>query len=158
MVESGKLWRPVGIRGVLMFFGEFLYKIDEKGRVPIPPKFRGELREGVVLTPGVEKCIIAYPLPEWTNLASTLTTGSITRSKLRKLNRAIFATAFSLNMDAQSRIALPYQLREYAGIEDEAIVAGVNNYFELWNKKRWEEEKAISQEQAWQIIESLERQ
>ena len=59
-----------------MFFGEFEYKIDEKGRVPIPPKFRRELREGVVLTPGVEKCIIAYPLPEWTNLATNLTTGS----------------------------------------------------------------------------------
>lgn len=157
MVESGKLWRPVGIRGVLMFFGAFVYKIDEKGRVPIPPKFRDELRGGVVLTPGVEKCIIAYPLPEWTNLAANLTTGSITRSKLRRLNRAIFATAFSLNMDAQGRIALPYQLREHAGIEDEAIVAGANIYFELWNKKRWEEEKTISQEQAGQIIESLER-
>ena len=140
-----------------MFFGEFEYKIDEKGRVPIPPKFRRELRGGVVLAPGVEKCIIAYPLPEWKKLADTLTTGSITRSKLRKLNRAIFATAFSLNIDAQGRVVIPYQLREYAGIEDEVIMAGANNYFELWNKEWWEEEKATSQEQAWQIIESLER-
>ena len=139
-----------------MFFGEFEYKIDEKGRVPIPPKFRIGLREGVVVTPGVEKCIIAYPLPEWKKLAATLTTGSITRSKLRKLNRAIFATAFSLNLDGQGRIALPVSLRDYASIEDEVVIAGANNYFELWNKKRWEEEKALSQEQAWQIIESLE--
>ena len=123
-----------------MFFGEFEYKVDEKGRVPIPPKFRNELREGVVLTPGVERCIIAYPLPEWKKLAEALTTGSVTPSKLRKLNRAI----------------LPYQLREYAGIEDELVITGVNNYFELWNKEGWQEEKAISQEQAWQIIESLE--
>jgi len=140
-----------------MFFGEFVYKIDEKGRVPVPPKFRRELRGGLVLTPGVERCIIAYPLPEWKKLADTLTTGSITRSKLRKLNRAIFATAFSLTIDAQGRVSLPYQLREYAGIEDEVIIAGGNNYFELWNTEQWEEEKATSQEQAWQIIESLER-
>jgi len=140
-----------------MFFGEFEYRIDEKGRVPIPPKFRRELKEGVVLTPGVEKCITAYALSEWKKLAAALTTGSVTRSKLRRLNRAIFATAFSLNIDGQGRIALPIPLRQYAGIEDEVVIAGANNYLELWNKEQWEAEKAISQEQTWQIIESLER-
>jgi len=140
-----------------MFFGEFDYKIDEKSRVPIPPKFRRELKEGVVLTPGIEKCIIAYPLSEWKKLATTLTTGSVTPSKLRRLNRAMFATAFSLNIDGQGRIALPTALREYAEIVNEVVIAGANTYFELWNKVHWESEKAISQEQAWQIIESLER-
>ncbi len=140
-----------------MFFGEFEYRIDEKGRVPIPPRFRRELKEGVVLTPGIEKCITAYPLSEWKKLAATLTTGSVTRSKLRRLNRAIFATAFSLNIDGQGRIALPIPLRQYAGIEDEVVIAGANNYLELWNKEQWEAEKALSQEQTWQIIESLEK-
>ena len=139
-----------------MFFGEFEYRVDEKGRVPIPPRFRRELKEGVVLTPGVEKCLTAYPLSEWKKLAATLTTGSVTRSKLRKLNRAIFATAFSLNIDGQGRIALPIPLRQYADIEEEVVIAGANNYLELWNKEQWEAEKAISQEQTWQIIESLE--
>lgn len=140
-----------------MFFGEFDYKIDEKGRVPLPPRFRQELIEGVVLTPGIENCIYIYPLSEWKNLADTLTTGSVARSKLRRLNRAVFGTAFSLNIDAQGRIALPLSLREYAGIENEVVVAGVNNYLELWDKEQWESEKAISREQAWQIIESLEK-
>jgi len=140
-----------------MFLGEFEYKIDEKGRVPVPPKFTRELKEGVVLTAGPERCIVAYPIAEWRKLAATLTTGSMARSKLRRLNRAIFATAFSLNLDGQRRIALPVPLREYAGIEDEVVIAGVNTYLELWNKEQWEAEKAISQEQAWQIIESLEQ-
>lgn len=140
-----------------MFLGEFEYKIDEKGRILIPPKFRRELKDGVVLTPGIERCVTAYPMAEWKKLATTLTTGSITPNKLRQLNRAIFATAFTLNLDSQGRIALPAPLREWAGIEDEAIVAGANTYLELWNKEQWETEKTISQEQAWQIIESLER-
>ena len=140
-----------------MFFGEFEYKIDQKGRVPIPPKFRRELREGMVLTPGIEKCIVAYPLAEWKKIATSLTSGSVTPSKLRKLNRALFATAFSTNIDGQGRIALPAPLREHAEIVDEVIVAGDNTYLEIWNKVHWEEEKAVSQEQAWQIIESLER-
>jgi len=139
-----------------MFFGEFEYKIDEKGRVPIPPKFRQELKGGVVLTLGVENCITAYPLSEWKKLAAALTAGPVTRSKLRKLNRAIFATAFSLDIDGQGRVTLPVPLREYAEIGDEVIIAGANNYLELWNKDQWLREKAISREQAWQIIESLE--
>ena len=140
-----------------MFFGEFEYKLDEKGRVPIPPKFRGALREGVVLTPGLEKCIIAYPLPEWKKVADTLTAGAVSPAKLRRLNRAIFATAFSLDVDRQGRVALPVPLRQYALIEDDVIIAGVNNYLELWDKELWGAEKAVSQEQAGQIIESIER-
>ncbi len=140
-----------------MFFGEYLYKIDEKGRVLIPRKFKAELKDGVVLMPGVEKCIWAYTLAEWKKLAASLTTGSLTPSKLRRLNRAIFATAFMLNIDGQGRIALPTPLREYAEIMDEVVIAGANTYLEIWNKVLWDEEKAISQEQAWQIIESLER-
>ena len=140
-----------------MFLGEFEYKIDEKGRVPIPPKFRRDLKDGVVLAAGPEKCIIAHSIPEWNKLADSLTSGTVAASKLRRLNRAFFATAFSLAIDNQGRIALPVPLREYAGIEDELIVAGVNTYLELWNKEQWEAEKSISQEQAWQIIESMER-
>ena len=95
-----------------MFFGEFEYRIDEKGRVPFPPKFRKELKDGVVLTQGIEQCITVYPLSEWKKLAASLTTGPVTRSKLRKLNRAIFAIAFNLNIDVHGRIAIPVPLRQ----------------------------------------------
>jgi MraZ protein len=140
-----------------MFLGEFEYKIDEKGRIPIPPKFRRELKEGVVLTAGPERCIAAYTTAEWKKMATSLTSGTIVPSKMRKLNRALFSTAFSLTIDNQGRIALPIPLRQYAGIEDEIIIAGVNTYLELWNKEQWEAEKTTAQEQAWQIIESLEQ-
>ena len=140
-----------------MFYGEFDYKIDEKGRITIPPRFRGALKDGIVLTPGTEKCVIAYTVSEWKKLAAELTGSSVTQSKLRRLNRAIFATAFSTKIDGQGRVPLPAPLREHAEIVDEVVVAGANTYLEIWNKLHWEEEKAASQEQAWQIIESLER-
>jgi MraZ protein len=139
-----------------VFYGEFEYRIDLKGRVPFPPRFRRELKE-VVLTPGVERCITAYPLSEWKKLATALTSSPLTRSKSRQLNRAIFATAFSTIIDGQGRVALPAPLRQYAGIEEEVVIIGANNYLELWNKEQWEAEKADSQEQAWRIIESLDR-
>ena len=140
-----------------MFFGEFDYKIDEKGRIPVPPRFRSALKDGLVLTPGVENCITAYPVAEWKKLAAELTASSASRSKLRRLNRAIFATAFNAQVDGQGRIAIPAPLKERVGIENDVVVAGANTYLEIWSKEDWEEEKAISQEQAWQIIESLEQ-
>ena len=139
-----------------MFYGEFDYKIDDKGRVPIPPKFRNALKDGIVLTPGQEKCLTVYTTTEWKKISSSFTSSSLTRSKMRRLSRAIFATAFSTKVDGQGRIAIPAPLREHAEIIDEVVVAGANTYLEIWNKVLWEEEKEISQEQAWQIIESLE--
>ena len=140
-----------------MFYGEFEYKLDGKGRVPLPPKFRKELQAGLVVTPGPEECIAAYPLSEWEKLANSLASNALDQSKLRRLKRAIFATAFSLQIDGQGRIALPVTLRKSAGIDSDVVIAGVNNYLEIWSKERWDAEKKVSQEQAWQIIESLER-
>ena len=140
-----------------MFYGEFEYKIDEKGRIPVPPRFRNELKDGIVLAPGIEKCITAYTIPEWKKLATSLTSNPLTRSKMRRLSRALFSTAFSTRIDNQGRIAIPAPLKEHADItDDEVVVAGANTYLEIWNKTSWEEEKDISQQQAWQIIESLE--
>jgi MraZ protein len=142
-----------------MFTGEFEYRVDEKGRVPIPPKFRTDelKKEGLVLTPGLEKCITIYPLSEWKKIADSLTSGPLAPSKLRKLNRAIFARAFNLEIDGQGRITLPSQLRQHAGIVEEVVITGANTYLELWSKEQWDAERANSQEEAWQIIESLEK-
>jgi MraZ protein len=139
-----------------MFYGEFDYKIDEKGRLPIPPKFRNALKDGIVLMPGAENCISIYTVVAFKKLSDTLTNSPLSRSKTRKLTRALFSTAFSTRIDPQGRVAIPAPLRAHAQITDDVIVAGANTYLEIWNKALWEEEKAVSQEQAWQIIESLE--
>jgi MraZ protein len=139
-----------------MFYGEFEYRLDEKGRLMIPPKFRNVFKDGIVLTSSAENCITAYTLAEWKKLSETLTSGPLVRSKMRRLNRAIFATAFNTSIDAQGRVAIPAPLRDHAQIADDTVVVGVNTYLEIWNKAMWEEEKVISQEQAWQTIESME--
>ncbi|MGD9115595.1 MAG: division/cell wall cluster transcriptional repressor MraZ [Dehalococcoidia bacterium] len=139
-----------------MFLGEYEYKIDEKGRLPLPPKFRSWLKGGVVLAPGVEGCITAYPLKEWRKLSENLPAGGLSPSKLRMLKRALFATAFHLSIDGQGRITLPASLKAHAEIVSEVVVIGADNYIELWNKVRWEEEKEIHQEQAWLLFEGLE--
>jgi MraZ protein len=139
-----------------MFYGEYDYKIDDKGRLPVPPKFRNTFKDGIVLTSSAENCITAYTITEWKKLSAALTNSPLSRSKMRRLSRILFSTAFNTFIDGQGRIAIPAPLREHAQITDDAVVVGVNTYLEFWNKALWEEEKATSQQQAWQIIESLE--
>jgi MraZ protein len=142
-----------------MFTGEFEYRVDEKGRVPIPPKFRTEelKKEGLVLAPGLEKCLNLYSHSEWKKYADSITSSPLSPSKLRKINRAIFARAFTAEIDGQGRIMLPAQLRQYAGLGDEVVFAGANLYIELWSKKEWDAESSNSQAEAYQIIESIEK-
>jgi MraZ protein len=158
MGRSVKKWGIRAIASGQMFFGEFEYKVDDKGRGPVPPRFREDLRGSLVLTPGPEKCINAYPTSEWKKLADSFTgSGPMAPSKLRRLTRALFATAFTMDVDAQGRVALPAVLREYAGIKGEVVIAGVNAYLEIWSRDRWDAEKESVQGQFWQDIESLER-
>ncbi len=138
-----------------MFFGEYQYKVDEKGRLPLPPKFRREMRDGVILTKGIEKCVDVYPLSEWKRLADTLAAKVITPASLRRLNRAVFGSAFSVSFDGQGRITLPLPLRSYAEIGDTVVVVGSNARVELWNDELWRAEAASSGEQVVDIIESF---
>jgi MraZ protein len=141
-----------------MFLGEYEYKIDSKGRLPLPPKFRQELGAELILTKGAEKCIMLYPATEWHKLADSLVSRKVTSSKMRKLNRYMFGSAFNLTLDGQGRIALPSTLRRYAEIEDAATIVGTNNCIELWSPTLWNTEKLSADEQVWQIIESIEEQ
>lgn len=109
----------------------------------------------MILARGTEKCISVYPLREWKRLADSLAAKAVTPANLRKLNRAIFSSAFSASFDGQGRITLPFPLRGYAEIGDIAVIVGANNYVELWSEELWKAEKASAEEQASQIIESF---
>lgn len=113
------------------------------------------MRDGVILTKGIEKCIDVYPLNEWNRLADTLAAKVVTPANLRRLNRAIFGSAFSVSFDGQGRITLPVPLRTYADIGDTVMVVGANARVELWNEELWRSEAASAGEQVEDIIESL---
>jgi MraZ protein len=81
---------------------------------------------------------------------------SVNRSKARRISRFTFATAFTTELDAQGRVAIPTTLRKYAGIEDVAVIAGVNTHFEIWSRENWEAESDLMENEAWQISEGIE--
>ncbi len=138
-----------------MFLGESTKKIDEKGRVPLPPRFRGELKEGMVLNRGVDQCIRIYPLSEWEKEKSKVS-ALPSNHRGRAYRRFIFAGAFNAEMDRIGRVPIPQLLRQYAGIKDDVVVTGQDVFIELWAPELWQSETKSFEDEAWQIAESLE--
>ena len=139
-----------------MFLGEYQYTVDHKGRVPIPPRFRPALAEGLVVSQGIDECIVVYPLEEWERIASRLAALPMTQSNSRRLMRGTFSKTFSLNLDRQGRVMLPNALREHARIREEAVIAGINKYLEIWARDRWITESELIEKQVPEIAESVE--
>ena len=138
-----------------MFIGEYHYKIDEKWRLAIPPKFRANLKKGVVVTRGIDNCLFLYPKDEWENLALKLSNLPISQSKTRAFLRLMLAGAMDLKLDRQGRITLPDYLRKYAKIKKNVVIAGLYNRLEIWDEKEWEEYKKQSEKESKNIAETL---
>jgi len=126
-----------------MFLGRFAHNLDAKGRLAIPARFRAVLEDGVVLTRGIDRCVTAYPMPDWNDLAEKISALSMTDPNARQFRRMMFAEAANLDLDGQGRIVLPAALREFAGIDREVVVVGVNSSFEIWSPERWREIEAV---------------
>lgn len=138
-----------------MFLGEYEHSVDVKGRVAIPAKFRAQLEGGLVVTRGFDRCLQVYPMARWTALSEKVSSLSLGQAEARSLRRILFAQAFETEVDKQGRILLPAALREYAGIGDDAIMAGMDTHFEIWAKQGWEDTLAELADEGSSIASAL---
>lgn len=120
-----------------MFLGEFTHSIDEKGRLTIPAKYRGELASGVVVTRGLDRNLLMFTMSEWEGLAQKIAQRPISDRSARAFSRRVFSGAVDLVPDRQGRILLPAALREFANLTDDAVIIGMYNYAEIWNAGAW---------------------
>lgn len=137
MVKCGVKWEIFPKWGDKMFIGEFQHSLDNKGRLIIPSKFREGLGERFVLTKGLDNCLFVYPLLEWHNFEEKLKTLPLTSRDARAFVRFFFSGATECELDKQGRILLPANLREYSGIEKDAVVIGVSTRVEIWSSEEW---------------------
>jgi MraZ protein len=124
-----------------MFLGEFVHTIDEKGRLTIPAKFRADLASGLVVTRGIDRCLAIYPLEEWGRLAERVSALPMTDRRARAFRRLVFANASDAVPDKQGRMLIPPRLREYASLDGEVVVTGLDTYVEVWNLDAWADER-----------------
>jgi len=140
-----------------MFIGEYLHKVDVKGRIAIPYRFRKVLRGQAVAAKGLmDKCLFIYSKEEWEKLAQKLSSLPISDPKARAFARLIFSQAVEVGFDRQGRILLPNFLRDYAGIKGEAVISGVYQRLEIWDKKAWDNYKILNEKESTNLSKHLE--
>lgn len=126
-----------------MFMGHYTHSLDDKGRVAIPSEFRGmgenEISKWVV-TQGFDKCLLLRTESEWEKFVNKVKSLPYSHKKNRLIMRRTIAPARIVSSDKQGRILIPQNLREFADIDKEVILAGVNTIIEIWSKSLWEED------------------
>ena len=123
----------------MFFMGTYTPKLDEKGRLFLPAKFRDRLSEGLVVTQGQENCLVVWPTDVFMEEARRAQSTPMTVKGARDYARILFAGADEGTPDKQGRISIPATLREYASLDRDVVVIGVMNRVEIWDPHRWQE-------------------
>lgn len=121
----------------MRFMGTFTPKLDEKGRLFLPAKYRDVLAEGVVVTRGQEHCLVVWPPEVFDRESERQAEQPLTNKGARAYARMLFSGGDEVVPDKQGRIGIPAVLREYASLEREVVVIGVRDRFEIWNPASW---------------------
>jgi len=133
-----------------VFLGTYEPKLDDKGRLILPAKFREELQSGLVITRGQERCLYVFSAREFEQMSDKLRQGPVTSKQVRDYMRVFLSGASSEVPDKQHRVTIPANLRSYAGVDRDLAVIGAGNRVEIWDATAWqtyltEQETAFAQ-------------
>ena len=141
----------------MFFLGTFDYAMDERGRLPLPPRYRDVFREGAVLSQGVpDRCLHVYPKDAFELRARQFTAQSAMHWKGRVLRHSLFPRSHHVELDGQNRILIPAPLREYARLSGKVLVVGGGEWLEVWSPAEFEAVMALVDEQLEPTLESIE--
>lgn len=129
------------IRGCIVFRGIYEHTIDPKGRLSIPSKFREILAsnydERVIVT-NFDNCLWAYPVREWKVVEDKVAALPQFKPEVKALQRFFISAASECSLDPNGRIIVPPPLRRYASLENDVVIVGTTNRFEIWAKEKWQ--------------------
>jgi len=138
-----------------MFIGEYTYKIDDKKRLAVPSKFRDTLKKKAVITRGLDRCLFLFSMKEWEEIAGKISKLPFGQPDNRGFSRIMLSGAMEVEFDSLGRILIPDYLKTYASLNKEAVVAGIYNRIEIWDKKSWEDYKENTEKELGNIAERL---
>lgn len=125
-----------------LLIGEHLHSLDEKKRISLPKQFRAALGKRVVMTRGLDNCLVVFPPAAWKKMADKLQGLSFVDAESRGFNRFMLSGAAEVEVDAAGRILIPDHQKEYAGLRKNVIFAGMSDRVEVWDAARWQAYKA----------------
>jgi MraZ protein len=123
-----------------MFLGQFQHNLDEKGRLTIPARYRELLAAGAFITQGFDKCLMVMTDVNFRQVYERINAMNLADPTARLLRRLILSNAYPVEVDKVGRILVPQNLRQGIALENEAIVAGQGEYFEVWTPAAWIEQ------------------
>lgn len=127
----------------MVHYGEYEVSITEGGRIALPKRIREDLSDKeFVITKGSGKCLSGYDKNSWEERVKELLNMSVLeKDKPENLQkrRILFSSTVYLEIDEQGRAVLPRNLREFAALSKKAVIAGIGDHFEIWDKERWNE-------------------
>ncbi|HEU5159733.1 MAG TPA: division/cell wall cluster transcriptional repressor MraZ [Streptosporangiaceae bacterium] len=138
-----------------MFLGTHSPRLDDKGRLFLPAKYREELSGGLVITKGQERCLYVFPVAEFQRITEALRAAPVTAKAVRDYSRVFFASASDELPDKQGRITIPPALRTYAGLDRDCAVIGANTRLEIWDAQAWETYLEQSEQQFSDLSEEV---
>lgn len=138
-----------------MFFGTYTPRLDDKGRLFLPAKFRERLAEGLVLTKGQERCVYVWTTQSFEEFTERVRSTPFTNKSTRDFLRVLFSGASDEIPDKQGRITVPPTLREYARLDRECVVVGAMDRVEIWDAERWERYSEEQEEPFSQMSEEV---
>jgi MraZ protein len=121
-----------------MFLGTHSPRLDDKGRLALPARFRPELEGGLVICKGQTHCLSIYGVTEFAHVTEALRNAPVTDRRVRDYSRVLFASASHETPDNQGRITVPAPLRVYAGLTKDCVVIGANTRIEVWDAEAWQ--------------------
>src|SRR5689334_18016035 len=117
----------------MLFLGKHDYSMDERGRVPLPPRFREALVQGIILTQGApDRCVRAYAADSFDQQAALYMSEPVTSRSGRVMRRAFFSGAYPAELDRQGRVLIPPVLRQWANLEGQVVIVGTGEHIEIW--------------------------
>ena len=139
------------------FVGEFEHSIDDKGRLSVPARFRPALEDGLVITRGLDRCLVIWDSESWRAMAERIRSLNTWQAEARRMQRHFFSGAVPAQPDKLGRVVIPQYLRAYAQLETDVVVVGLADRIEVWSRTEWQRERGEAERDSAELAEHLAR-
>jgi MraZ protein len=138
-----------------LFLGEFEHSIDDKGRLAVPARFRPALEAGLVITRGLDQCLVIWDSESWRIQAERVRMLNPWQGDARRMQRHFFSGAVPAQPDKLGRVIIPQFLRAYAQLDTDVVVVGLADRIEVWARDAWGRERSEAERDSAELAEHL---
>ncbi len=138
-----------------LLIGEYEHTLDEKKRISLPKTFRVALGKKIVITRGLDNCLVVYSRAGWDSMAKKLQSLSYVQAETRGFGRFMLSGAAEVEVDGVGRILIPDHQKDFAGLKKRVVFTGVSDRVEIWDAERWNAYKAKIEKDVEQMAATL---